>query len=88
MISREQRSCVAEPWQHADFIGKITELQRTVREPVDDARVQVHDRSPLCTVALAQYLRHPVTPLLAGEVARMIRSRCMSSPYSCCAPSG
>jgi hypothetical protein len=32
VISREQRSGVAEPWQHADFIGKITELQRTASE--------------------------------------------------------
>jgi hypothetical protein len=55
---------------------------------VDDARVQVHDRSPLCTVALAQYLRHPVTPLLAGEVARMIREQMYEQPVFLLCPLG
>jgi predicted ATPase len=35
--------------------------------------VQVHDRSPLCTLALARYLRHPVPPVLETEIARIIR---------------
>jgi hypothetical protein len=50
--------------------------------------VQVHDRSPLCTVALAQYLRHPVTPLLAGEVARMIREQMYEQPVFLLCPLG
>jgi predicted ATPase len=33
----------------------------------------VFDRSPLCTLALAEYLEIPVSPLLAGEVARVVR---------------
>lgn len=73
--------------QHADFIDKITGLQRQrLREPVGDARV--HDRSPLCTVALAQYLGHPVTPLLAGEVARMIREQIYEQPVFLLCPLG
>ena len=74
VIGREQRRGVAEPWRHAGFIDLITELQRRrLREPVTDgARVQVHDRSPLCTVALARHLGYPVPPLLADEVARVI----------------
>jgi predicted ATPase len=89
VISGEQRSGVAEPWQHADFIDKITELQRQrLREPVGDSRVQVHDRSPLCTVALAQYLGHPVTPLLAGEVARMTREQMYEQPVFLLCPLG
>jgi predicted ATPase len=35
----------------------------------------MHDRSPLCTLALAQYLGHAVTPLLAQEVARIGREQ-------------
>lgn len=75
VIRSEQRRGVAEPWQHADFIDKIVALQRRrQREPVsDDVRVQVYDRSPICTLALARYLLHPVTLLLADEVARIIR---------------
>ena len=38
-----------------------------------DVRVQIYDRSPLCTLALARYLRQPVTPLLADEIARITR---------------
>ncbi len=37
--------------------------------------VQVFDRSPLCTLALARYLDLPVTPLLAAEVTRVTRDR-------------
>src|SRR6266568_5765091 len=33
------------------------------------------DRSPLCTLALARYLRHPVTTMLAHEVARIMRGQ-------------
>ncbi len=90
VISREQRSGAAEPWQHAYFIDKITELQRQrQQEPVaGDARVQVHDRSPLCTLALAQYLGHPVTPLLAGEVARMTREQMYEQPVFLVCPLG
>lgn len=90
VISRELRRGVAEPWQHAYFIDKITELQRQrQQEPVaGDARVQVHDRSPLCTLALARYLGHPVTPLLAGEVARMIREQMYEQPVFLLCPLG
>ncbi len=74
VISCEQRRGVAEPWRHVYFIDKVTELQRQLQqEPVaGDALVQVHDRSPLCTLALARYLGHPVTPLLAGEVNKRL----------------
>jgi predicted ATPase len=90
VISREHRRGVAEPWQHADFIDKITGLQRQrQQEPVAaGARVQVHDRSPLCTVALAWYLGHPVTPLLAGEVARIIREQLYAQPVFLLCPLG
>jgi predicted ATPase len=36
---------------------------------------QVHDRSTLCTLALARFLRQPVTPLLAAEVDRVLREQ-------------
>jgi predicted ATPase len=39
------------------------------------AGVQVHDRSVLCTLALARFLGRPVTPLLAAEVDRVVRER-------------
>jgi predicted ATPase len=61
----------AEPWADPQFIDRIAALQRQRREaPVHSgAAVQVHDRSAICTLALARYLGHPVPPVLAEEVA-------------------
>jgi predicted ATPase len=77
VISSEQERGVPEPWQAAGFLDKIVSLQRRRQtEPVaGDARVQVYDRSPLCTLALARYLRHPVTPALAREITRVTRDQ-------------
>ena len=36
------------------------------------ATVQVFDRSPICTLALAHYIGQPVTPVLAREVDRVV----------------
>jgi predicted ATPase len=61
----------AEHWAGPLFIDRIAVLQRQRRQaPVPSgATVQVHDRSAVCTVALARYLGHPVPPVLAQEVA-------------------
>lgn len=53
-----------------------------------DAQVQVHDRSPLCTLALARYLGHRVPPLLEREVARVIRERVYAQPVFLLCPLG
>lgn len=75
VISRGQRAGVARPWEHPGFIGQVTRLQREWRlRPVPEGtRVQVHDRSPLCTLALARYLGQPVPPLLAAEIETITR---------------
>lgn len=77
VISSEQERGVGEPWQAGGFIDKIVSLQRRrQQEPVvGDTRVQVYDRSPLCTLALARYLRRPVTPVLAQEITRIARDQ-------------
>jgi predicted ATPase len=61
----------AEYWADPLFIDRIAVLQRQRRAaPVSPgATAQVHDRSAVCTLALARYLGHPVTPLLAEEAA-------------------
>jgi predicted ATPase len=63
-----------EPWRDADFIDAITLLQRDRQErPAPPANaVQVFDRSPICTLALARYIGRPVTPTLAREVDRVV----------------
>jgi predicted ATPase len=61
----------AEHWTDLVFIQRIAALQRQRRQaPVrPGVTVQVHDRSAICTLALARYLGHPVPPVLEQEVA-------------------
>lgn len=76
-IRIEQERGIDEPWLDPGFVDTIVTMQRQRQEvpATGDAGVQVYDRSPLCTLALARYLGHPVTPLLAGEVERIARER-------------
>lgn len=81
VIALEQARGVAEPWLAPGFVAAITELQRGRRlaaagvgpaGPVPE--VQVHDRSPVCTLALARFLGRPVPPVLAAEL-ELIRTQ-------------
>jgi predicted ATPase len=80
VIGQQQARGVAEPWQRDDFVDRIVALQRDRLGPATaggsdpgDApgTPEVHDRSVLCTLALARFLGRPVTPPLAAEVARV-----------------
>ncbi len=76
-ISQFQAQGVDEPWTRDDFCDRIVALQRqrqTAPVPTGIA-VQIYDRSPLCTLALARYLDRPVTPMLAEEVTRVVAER-------------
>jgi predicted ATPase len=55
------------------FISKITEMQvRRQQEPVSSgAMAQVFDRSPVCTLALAHWVDHPVPAALSQEIERI-----------------
>ncbi|MDI1463498.1 AAA family ATPase [Catellatospora sp. KI3] len=66
-----------EPWRDPGFIDAIALLQRERLEQAapSAAGVQLFDRSPICTLALARYLGSPVTPVLAAEVERMVGER-------------
>jgi predicted ATPase len=63
-----------EPWRDPGFIDAITLLQRErLTQPAPPATaVQVIDRSPICTLALARYLELPVTPILRKETDRVV----------------
>ena len=56
------------------FIDAIALLQRErLEQPAPPATaVQIFDRSPICTLALARYVGLPVTPTLVREVDRMV----------------
>lgn len=75
VIARQQARGVDEPWEQADFLDLVAGLQRErLREPLPEScELQFHDRSPLCTVALARFLGRPVTAALAAEVDRVIQ---------------
>jgi len=73
VIALWQARGVAEPWRDISFIDAIVELQmrrqlRTAREP---GSVQFHDRSAICTAALAVYLGFPLTERLTRELERI-----------------
>jgi len=55
------------------FISKITEMQVSrQQEPVSPGAVaQVFDRSPVCTLALAHWVDHPVPAALSQEIERI-----------------
>lgn len=62
-----------EPWRHPSFIDVIANLQRDrqIRASYQPDEVQFHDRSVVCTAALALWLRHPFSPLLTSELERL-----------------
>ena len=73
VIVLAQAQGVAEPWTDPSFIDDVVELQRlrqqrAAREP---AQVQFHDRSAVCTAALAEFLGYPISETLAQELARL-----------------
>jgi predicted ATPase len=73
VIAREQAAGRDEPWLSPGFATGIVGLQRERQSRPAAAGVQFFDRSPLCTLALARFLGHPVAPELEREVDRVIR---------------
>lgn len=73
VIALEQARGIAEPWTHAGFIDTVADLQkrRQLGASCDLDRVQFHDRSAICTAALAVYLERPVSETLSRELDRI-----------------
>jgi predicted ATPase len=73
VIALHQAAGVAEPWADAAFTGAIAELQhrRRTRTPPPGVEVQFHDRSAICTLALARHLGHSVGGSLVRELRRI-----------------
>jgi predicted ATPase len=71
VIALAQARGVAEPHLEAWFVDEIAALQalRRARAAAAPAPVQFHDRSAVCTLALARHLGVPVSPALARELA-------------------
>jgi len=73
LIALAQAQGITEPWTHPSFIDSIADLQRRrqVRASGQPDAVQFHDRSAICTAALAAYLGHPVSDALSRELERI-----------------
>jgi predicted ATPase len=62
-----------ELWRHPSFIDAIANLQkeRQIRASNQPDEIQFHDRSVVCTAALAVWLGYPYSPFLTGELERV-----------------
>jgi predicted ATPase len=68
-----QAKGIAEPWTRPEFIDAIVSLQQTRerRAVLVEDTVQFHDRSVVCTAALADYLGFPRPHNLLQELDRV-----------------
>lgn len=73
MIALAHANGIEEPWRNPQFIDAIVDLQRTrqLRAALLPDEIQFHDRSAVCTAALAKYLDYPASPNLAAELRRI-----------------
>ncbi|MCL9762315.1 AAA family ATPase [Frankia sp. AiPa1] len=72
VIAQRQAAGRPQPWQDPDFLDLVIAAQRERQQAAARRHeVQVFDRSPLCTLALARYLERPVTRSLAEEIDRV-----------------
>jgi predicted ATPase len=75
VIALKQAQGNAEPWKDPSFIDAVAALQkeRQIRASRQPDEVQFHDRSAICTAALAVYLGHPIPETLTDELDRIER---------------
>jgi predicted ATPase len=76
LIAAWQQRGIEEPWTCAWFIDAIVETQRDRQITLgESAGIQFYDRSPICTLALANWLGHQVSDALRLEIERIRRER-------------
>jgi predicted ATPase len=75
VIALGQAKGVAEPWLQDGFLEKVVALQRRRLDGAAGSGVtdQFHDRSAICTVALAAFLGRPCPDILSRELDRIER---------------
>jgi predicted ATPase len=81
VIALQQALGEAEPWKQASFVDRVADLQMRRERLASHQRdeVQFHDRSVICTAALATYLGHRVPDFVSRELER-IRSGVVFQP--------
>jgi predicted ATPase len=77
VIALEQAKGIAEPWMDPGFIDLVVGLQkyRQLRVARADDELQFHDRSAVCTAALADFLGYPISACLSRELRRIEQER-------------
>lgn len=75
VIALWQARGVPEPWTDAAFIDAVVELQtlREMRAGMQPDRVQFHDRSVVCTAALATFMGYDYSKALETALDRIVR---------------
>jgi len=73
IIALWQAKGIGEPWTRPDFIDAIVSLQQTRERRAAGLadQVQFHDRSVVCTAALADWLEYPKPPNLLDALRRI-----------------
>jgi len=73
VIALWQANGIPEPCKDVRFIDAIVTVQRQrqLRAANESGETQFHDRSAVCTAALARYLGFPITEALRAELARI-----------------
>jgi predicted ATPase len=73
IIALEQARGIREPWTDPSFIDSIADLQRRrqIHASFEPSGIQFHDRSAVCTAALAAYLGHPLSATFLRELERI-----------------
>jgi predicted ATPase len=77
VIALWQAQGIAQPWMDRSFIDAVAGLQRQrqVRSASEGVEMQFHDRSVICTAALAAYLGYSRSKMLSRELERVQAER-------------
>jgi len=76
VIAAWQQRGIEQPWTCPAFIDAVAETQRDRQINLgNSARIHFYDRSPVCTLVLANWLRHPVSDALLFEIDRIRREK-------------
>lgn len=72
VIAGEQANGIPAPWEQSRFVDTITDLQLKRMAAPAPGPIRFHDRSLICTFALAQYLSYPIPDRLHAAIERML----------------
>ena len=77
VIAAQQLRGDSSPWSDPVFIDHVVRLQRErqIRASFQPDEIQFHDRSVVCTAALALYFGYSFSNFLEGELERVLKER-------------